>query len=368
MDIENENNEIEQPEGGDTAGNDSANTGQHNEISNQGEANTESETSGFTAYSNETAFVMQAYENLRTEVKKLIIGNNQLIELTLVGLLSGGHVLIEGVPGVAKTLLSKLLARSIGIDFQRIQFTPDLMPSDLLGTSVFNLKESEFEFKKGPIFSNLVLIDEINRAPAKTQAALLEVMEEKQVTIDGTTYAMSLPFFVIATQNPIEHEGTYRLPDAQLDRFLFKLNAPHPSLEDEKAILERFKNQFNIKISEEQVNTVVQPADISKCQSIIEDVHIKSELIDYIAQIVHETRNHGEIYLGASPRASLSILRTAKGIAAIRGRNFVTPDDIQHVCGPVLNHRIILTPEKEMSGGTRTEVIKEILKDIEVPR
>lgn len=316
----------------------------------------------------DTSPVLRTYENMKAEIKKLIIGNETLLELTLIGMLSGGHILIEGVPGVAKTLLSRLIARTIGINFQRIQFTPDLMPADLLGTSIFNIKESEFEFKQGPIFSNLILIDEINRAPAKTQAALLEVMEEKQITIDGTTYPMSLPFFVIATQNPVEHEGTYRLPDAQLDRFLFKLKVPHPSLEDEKAILNRFKNQFNSKKSEEEVNKVVEPEDILACQKIIEQVHIKDELIDYIARIVHETRNHGEIYLGASPRASLSILRTAKGIAAMRGRDFVTPDDIQHVCISVLNHRIILTPEKEMSGGTEAEVIKSILKEIEVPR
>ena len=315
-----------------------------------------------------TEFVSETFNKIKSEIQQLIIGNDQLLELTLIGLLSGGHILLEGVPGVAKTLLSKLLARSIGVDFQRIQFTPDLMPSDLLGTSVFNLKESEFEFKKGPIFSNLILIDEINRAPAKTQAALLEVMEERQITIDGHTYPMSPPFFVIATQNPVEHEGTYRLPDAQLDRFLFKLKVPHPSLEDEKAILERFKSNFNLKASEENVKAVIAPEDIAECQSTIEQIHIKSELIDYIARIVHETRNHGEIYLGASPRASLSILRTSKGIAAMRGRDFVTPDDIQHVCISVLNHRIILTPEKEMSGGTEAEVINSILKEIEVPR
>lgn len=315
-----------------------------------------------------TDFVSHTFNKIKSEIQQLIIGNDQLLELTLIGLLSGGHILLEGVPGVAKTLLSKLLARSIGIDFQRIQFTPDLMPSDLLGTSVFNLKESEFEFKKGPIFSNLILIDEINRAPAKTQAALLEVMEERQITIDGHTYPMRPPFFVIATQNPVEHEGTYRLPDAQLDRFLFKLKVPHPSLEEEKAILERFKSNFNLKASEEKVKAVVTAEDIAECQSIIEQVHIKSELIDYIARIVHETRNHGEIYLGASPRASLSILRTSKGIAAMRGRDFVTPDDIQHVCISVLNHRIVLTPEKEMSGGTEAEVVNGILKEIEVPR
>ena len=316
----------------------------------------------------DTAFVQSTIERITAEVNKLIIGNETLLELTLVGMLSGGHILLEGVPGVAKTLLSKLLARSIGINFQRIQFTPDLMPSDLLGTSIFNLKESEFQFKKGPIFSNLILIDEINRAPAKTQAALLEVMEERQVTIDGHTYPMSQPFFVVATQNPIEHEGTYRLPDAQLDRFLFKLQVEHPSFEDEKAILDRFKSTFNLKTSEEKVEAVVNPEDVEKCRQIIEQIHIKDELIDYIAKIVHETRNHGEIYLGASPRASLSILRTAKGLAAMRGRDFVTPDDIQQVCIPVLNHRIILTPEKEMSGGTEKEVINSIIKEIEVPR
>ena len=316
----------------------------------------------------DTAFVQSTIERITAEVNKLIIGNETLLELTLVGMLSGGHILLEGVPGVAKTLLSKLLARSIGINFQRIQFTPDLMPSDLLGTSIFNLKESEFQFKKGPIFSNLILIDEINRAPAKTQAALLEVMEERQVTIDGHTYPMSQPFFVVATQNPIEHEGTYRLPDAQLDRFLFKLQVEHPSFEDEKAMLDRFKSTFNLKTSEEKVEAVVNPEDVEKCRQIIEQIHIKDELIDYIAKIVHETRNHGEIYLGASPRASLSILRTAKGLAAMRGRDFVTPDDIQQVCIPVLNHRIILTPEKEMSGGTEKEVINSIIKEIEVPR
>lgn len=316
----------------------------------------------------DTGFVQNVYNRINNEVKKLIIGNNELLELTLVGLFSGGHILLEGVPGVAKTLISKLISRSIGIQFQRIQFTPDLMPSDLLGTSIFNLKESDFQFKKGPIFSNLVLIDEINRAPAKTQAALLEVMEEKQVTIDGNTYPMQQPFFVMATQNPIEHEGTYRLPDAQLDRFLFKLKVSHPNLDEEKSILNRFKSNFNLRTTELEVNAVVQPEDVARCQQIIEQVHIKDELIDYIARIVHETRNHGEIYLGASPRASLAILRTAKGMAALRGRDFVTPDDIQHVCIPVLNHRIILTPEKEMAGGTENEVITSIIKEIEVPR
>lgn len=316
----------------------------------------------------DTAFVRSTYEKIRTELQKLIIGNEALMEFTITGLFTGGHILLEGVPGVAKTLLSKLLAKSLGVEFQRIQFTPDLMPSDLIGTSVFNLQSSDFVFKKGPIFSDLILIDEINRAPAKTQAALLEVMEEKQVTIDGETYQMGSPFFVIATQNPIEHEGTYRLPDAQLDRFLFKLNVGHPSLQEEEAILERFKEEFNHRVSEDSIQKVAQPEDIMKCHDIIQKVTIKRDLINYIAKIVHETRNHGEILLGASPRASLSIMKTAKGFAAMRGREFVTPDDIQKVCEPVLNHRIILSPEKEMAGGTAKEVVKSILKDIEVPR
>lgn len=313
-------------------------------------------------------YVSNTYQAITNELSKVIIGNKALMQLTITGLLTGGHVLLEGVPGVAKTLLSKMLAKAIGIDFQRIQFTPDLMPSDLIGTSVFNLKDSDFNFKKGPIFSDLILIDEINRAPAKTQAALLEVMEEKQVTIDGNTYPMNNPFFVIATQNPIEHEGTYSLPEAQLDRFLFKLIVGHPSLEEEQSILDRFKSQFNQKKSTDSVNSVVTPKDIIKCQEIIEQVEIKDELINYIAKIVSETRNHGEILLGASPRASLSILKTSKAMAALRGRGFVTPDDIQAVCMPVLNHRIALTPEAEMGGSTAKKVIKGIIKEIEVPR
>ena len=313
------------------------------------------------------AFVNTVFEKTKTEIQKVIVGNDELIQLILAGMFTGGHILLEGVPGVAKTLTAKLIAQCMHIDFKRIQFTPDLMPSDLIGVNVFNLQQSEFIFKKGPIFSNLVLIDEINRSPAKTQAALFEAMEEKQITVDGVTYELGKPFFVVATQNPIEQEGTYKLPEAQLDRFLFKLKVSYPSLENEVDILERFKDDFSNDKSA-KVESVISPAEIEKCYSIIEKIHIKSELIHYIANIVNETRNNGSLFLGASPRASMAILKTSKAIAALRGRDFVTPDDIQTVCFSVLNHRIILSPEKEMEGVTIDLVIKEIIKKIEVPR
>lgn len=312
--------------------------------------------------------VQELYESIKAEIQRVMVGNDILLKYTLSGILTGGHILLEGVPGVAKTLLARLVSKCLGARFQRIQFTPDLMPSDLLGTSVFNMQESNFVFKKGPIFSELVLIDEINRAPAKTQAALLEVMEERQVTVDGESYNLGPSFFVIATQNPIEHEGTYPLPDAQLDRFIFKLKVGYPSLEDEQVILKQFQNTFNTVDAESQVETVARPEAILACRKVIEKVHIKPELIQYIAQIVHGTRNNGDLYLGASPRASLAILKTAKSLAAMQGRGFVTPDDVQKASIPVLNHRIVLSPEKEMAGGTEEAVIKSIIKNIEVPR
>ncbi len=308
-----------------------------------------------------------AIHNVKSEIGKVIIGQDEAIELMLAGLLSDGHVLLEGVPGIAKTLLAKLLARCLSVHFSRIQFTPDLMPTDVTGTTVFNLQKSEFNFNKGPVFSNFVLIDEINRAPAKTQASLFEVMEERQVTVDGQTHEMIFPFFVIATQNPIEQEGTYKLPEAQLDRFIFRIKMEYPSLEQEKLILQRFSEDFKLK----QVNSVVPvmtPGEISKFQSLIEKVHIKDELIDYIAKIVYATRNHGSIFLGASPRASLSVLKASKAIAALSGRSFVIPDDIRRVALPVLNHRILLTPEKEMDGTTPENIINEITQNLEVPR
>ncbi len=311
--------------------------------------------------------ISEAAEKIRDEIHKVIIGQDDMIDLLMVGFLAGGHVLLEGVPGIAKTLTAKLLAQSISVDFSRIQFTPDLMPADIIGTSVFNMKTSDFNFNKGPIFSNIVLIDEINRSPAKTQAALFEVMEEKQITVDSETYIMDEPFFVIATQNPIEQEGTYKLPEAQLDRFLFKIKLTYPTYEEEREILHKFKEDFEISIKT-KVNPVISAKDITELKKLIEKVHIKDSLVDYIAQIVDNTRNNGDLFLGASPRASLAMMKTAKTLAAIKHRDFVTPDDIQTVAYPVMNHRLLLSAERELEGTEVEDVIKDIIKKIEVPR
>ncbi|MCY7410010.1 MAG: MoxR family ATPase [Chitinophagales bacterium] len=311
--------------------------------------------------------ISSAVDRIRNEIGKVIVGQDDMITLFITALFAGGHILIEGVPGIAKTLAAKLLAKTLSVNFSRIQFTPDLMPSDVIGTSVFNFKNSEFTFNRGPVFSNVVLIDEINRSPAKTQAALFEVMEEQQVTVDGTTYFLEFPFIVIATQNPIEQEGTYKLPEAQLDRFLYRLRIHYPSLDEEKQILQRFKEDFgNRKMNE--VQKVFSAEEIRECRKLVEQVLIRDELLDYIANIVHQTRNHGDLFLGASPRASLAIMRSAKAIAAINGRDFVTPEDIQFVSYPVLNHRIILTPEREMEGMEPEDVVKDIIQKIDVPR
>ncbi len=323
--------------------------------------------STFSAPRVELQQLEETVNKIKTEVQKVVIGQEMMIDLVLTSILTGGHILLEGVPGIAKTLTAKLIARSLSVGFSRVQFTPDLMPTDLTGTNVYNLKTSEFSFNRGPIFSNIVLIDEINRAPAKTQAALFEVMEEKQITIDGKTYKMEFPFIVLATQNPIEQEGTYRLPEAQLDRFLFRIKINYPTLENEKDILKRFKEDFNMEIAA-QVQPVVTREELQKCQDIIKSIYIKDELLDYIAQIVHQTRNSGDLYLGASPRASLAIMKASKAFAGINGRDFVTPDDIQAVAYPVLNHRIILTPEREMENVRAEDVIKQIINGIEVPR
>lgn len=311
--------------------------------------------------------VTDVVDKIKAEVSKVIIGQTEMVDLLMAAMFTGGHVLVEGVPGIAKTLTSKLMAQAFAVDYSRIQFTPDLMPTDVVGTTMYNLKTSEFTFNKGPVFSNIVLIDEINRAPAKTQSALFEVMEEYQVTMDGETYVMDQPFFVIATQNPIEQEGTYKLPEAQLDRFLFKINLHYPNLEEEKEILHRFKSDFKMR-QKEKVLPVCSAQDVKECQEIIEKVHIKDELLDYIAAIIHNTRNNGDLFLGASPRASLAIMKASKAVAAMAGRDFVTPDDIQYVADPVLNHRIILTPEREMEGYGANDVVQDIIKKIEVPR
>ena len=304
---------------------------------------------------------------VREEIGKVIVGQSKMIDLLITAILADGHVLIEGVPGVAKTLTAKLLSKVISVNFSRIQFTPDLMPSDVLGTSVYNVKKSEFEFRSGPIFSNIVLIDEINRAPAKTQSALFEVMEERQVTVDGTTYKLEPPYIVVATQNPIEHEGTYRLPEAQLDRFLFKIEVDYPNLEEETAII-RGHHQRKGAIPSNEVNSVLTAEQIKNYRNVVQQIHLEENIMRYISQIIHETRNNASLFLGASPRASLAILNSSKAYAAINGRDFVTPEDIKFVTLPVLRHRIMLTPDKEMEGITADEIVKQIVDKIEVPR
>ncbi len=311
--------------------------------------------------------VAEAADAVRREMGKVLIGQHDLVQQLLTGLFAGGHLLLEGVPGIAKTLSARVMAKSLQLSYSRIQFTPDLMPSDVTGTSIFNVKESEFVFKPGPIFGNVVLIDEINRAPAKTQAALFEVMEEQTVTVDGKTYPLPGPFLVLATQNPIEQEGTYRLPEAQLDRFLFRILLSYPGLEEEQQILKRFRDDFSNRLFE-QVQSILKAEDVLRLRALVEQVHIKDELLDYIAAIVHKTRNDSDLYLGASPRASLAILRAAKATAAIAGRDFVIPDDIREVTVPVLNHRIQLLPEREMEGLQTSDVIRRITESIEVPR
>ena len=304
---------------------------------------------------------------VKLELGKVIIGQQEMIELLIVSILANGHSLIEGVPGVAKTVTAKLLAKTMNVDFSRIQFTPDLMPSDILGTSIFNVKTSEFEFKKGPIFSNIILIDEINRAPAKTQAALFEAMAERQITIDGNKFEMQPPFLVFATQNPVEQEGTYRLPEAQLDRFLFKINVNYPTLEEEIQILENKHQQKNINV-EALIDSVLSAEQIASYQQVIKDIIVEDNLLKYIAAIVNNTRTNANLYLGASPRASIAILEASKAVAAINGRDFITPDDIKKVVGPILCHRIILTPEREMEGYTAEKMIKDLIQTIEIPR
>ncbi|MCZ4223807.1 AAA family ATPase [Pedobacter rhodius] len=309
----------------------------------------------------------EAVAQIRSVLGNIIIGQKQVIDFLIVGLLADGHILIEGVPGVAKTLSAKLLAKSINAAFSRVQFTPDLMPSDVLGTPIFNTKTGDFEFRKGPIFGNIILVDEINRAPAKTQSALFEVMEERQVTIDGTTYIMDEPFMVLATQNPIEQEGTYRLPEAQLDRFLFKIEVKYPSLEEETEILMAQHSLVNKTLLNE-VQPVLSVQQIQSARSIIRNLFVEPKLLEFIAKIVNETRNNPSLYLGASPRASLAIVHSAKALAAIQNRDFVTPDDIITVAVPVLAHRILLSPEKEMEGLTTTDIVNQIIKRMEIPR
>ncbi|WEK19088.1 MAG: MoxR family ATPase [Candidatus Pedobacter colombiensis] len=308
-----------------------------------------------------------AVEQIRQTLGSIIVGQKDTIDFLIAGLLADGHILLEGVPGVAKTLSAKLIAKSIDASFARIQFTPDLMPSDVIGTSVFDPRSASFEYRKGPIFGHIVLVDEINRAPAKTQSALFEVMEERQITVDGHTYLMDEPFMVLATQNPIEQEGTYRLPEAQLDRFLFKVEVKYPTLEEETAIL---LNQHQHKLDDElkAVKAILSIEQIKACRTIIRGLHVEPKLIEYVAKVTYETRTNKSLYLGASPRASLAMINGAKAFAAMQGRDFVTPEDIIKVAPPVLSHRIMLSPDKEMEGLTPNDIVAQILQKIEVPR
>ena len=309
----------------------------------------------------------EAVSSVRQQISKVIVGQDEMVRLIIAALLADGHVLIEGVPGVAKTLTAKLVARSLSVDFSRIQFTPDLMPADLLGTTVFNPSETSFTFRRGPVFSNIVLIDEINRAPAKTQSALFEVMEERQVTVDGATHKMQAPFMVLATQNPIEQEGTYRLPEAQLDRFLFKIVVPYPTEEEEFRMLQQF-HQLKDEDPLTSIEPVLTPVQIQSLRRTVKEIRIEEHLLQFISRFVNATRNEKDIYLGGSPRASLSIMNAAKAVAAMNGRDFVTPEDITELISPVLRHRIILSPEKEMEGVTEDTVLQQLLQTQEIPR
>lgn len=306
-------------------------------------------------------------QQVRNEIGKVIVGQDRMIDLLLVSMLANGHVLLEGVPGVAKTITAKLLAKTLDTGFSRIQFTPDLMPSDILGTLVFDVKKSDFEYRKGPIFSNIILIDEINRAPAKTQAALFEVMEERQITIDGEAHAMSLPFLVMATQNPIEQEGTYRLPEAQLDRFLLKIEIGYPELQDEIEIINREHHLLNVnKLAD--IRALISQAGIISFQALVRKVRVEPQIIEYIARVVVNTRQNAMLYLGASPRASIALLNASKAHAALRGRDFVTPEDIKDISYAVLGHRVVVAPEKEMEGITAGMIIRQIIESVEIPR
>lgn len=308
-----------------------------------------------------------AVQAIKSELRKVIVGQDEFVELLIAALLADGHVLIEGVPGIAKTVTAKLFAKVLETEFSRIQFTPDLMPSDVLGTSVFNMKSSDFEFKRGPIFSHVVLIDEINRAPAKTQAALFETMEERQATIDGHTYKLEAPFMVLATQNPIEQEGTYALPEAQLDRFIFKIKVNYPSLDEEVKIIESHHERKGTQ-PQTLINSILNTTSLAEYKAKTQLIIVEEKIIKYIAEIVTKTRNHPHLYLGGSPRASIAILNTSKALAAMNGRDFVTPEDVKRALNPVLNHRIILTPEREMEGMTAENVIEMIVQSTEIPR
>jgi MoxR-like ATPase len=296
-------------------------------------------------------------------VEKVIVGKRSQVVLSLVAWFCEGHILLEDVPGVAKTMLARALALSVGCSFKRIQCTPDLLPTDITGTSIFNQKMSEFEFRPGPVFAQLVLADEINRATPRTQAALLEAMAERCVTVDGVTHELRPPFLVLATQNPVDHEGTFPLPEAQLDRFLMRFSLGYPSMDEELRMLEMLQREHPIN----RLEPVVSAAELLDCQQAVREVYVDPKIRQYLMQIVHDTREQEDLALGASPRASIALFRTAQAMAAIRGRSFVQPDDVKRVAGPVLTHRLILRPESRLRKLTAEHVLNELVAEIAVP-
>jgi MoxR-like ATPase len=313
--------------------------------------------------------IRDLYLRICDEVAKIFVGQDELVEGTLVALFSGGHVLIESVPGLGKTLFVRTLGKILGCDFGRIQFTADLMPSDITGAPIFNMKSQEFEFRPGPVFTQLLLADEINRSPAKTHAALLEIMQEKRVTVDGKTHELDLPFLVVATQNPIESEGTYSLPEAQLDRFMFKLSAQYPSAQQEAEILAMHGGQVDLGLRlQSEIQRVTSPEEIQRITQTNASVRIDSSLIDYINRIVRLTREWPHFYMGASPRAGISLMQGARTLAAFYGRDFAVPDDVVQIALPVLRHRVMLTAEAEVEGQTVDQLLLDLIRTIEVPR
>lgn len=312
-------------------------------------------------------YLRERIDLLEKQIASVIVGQQRTVDLLLTAILADGHVLLEGVPGVAKTLLAKLTARLVDADFSRIQFTPDLMPSDVLGTSVFDMQGGKFEFHRGPVFANIVLVDEINRAPAKTQSALFEVMEERQATVDGTTYPMGMPYIVLATQNPVEQEGTYKLPEAQLDRFLMKITIDYPSAEEELEILTRHQQRHDF-LKLEAVKPVLSCTEVMELQQMASETFVDPSLLRYMVQIVQQTRQSKAVFLGASPRATVGLLRASKAYALLQGRDFVTPDDVKFVAPYVLQHRVILTAEAEMEGWSAVKAVHRLVDKVEVPQ
>jgi MoxR-like ATPase len=307
--------------------------------------------------------VTQTAKKIISNIEEVVIGKRQEIVLTLVAYFCEGHILLEDVPGVAKTILARSLSASVGCVFNRIQCTPDLLPTDITGASVFNPKTTEFEFRAGPLFTQILLADEINRTTPRTQAALLEAMAERSVSVDGHTYELKPPFMVIATQNPVDHEGTFPLPEAQLDRFLIRLSLGYPSHKDEGQMLERLRTKHPI----DSLKPVVSAAEVIACQKAIRDVHVDEKVRDYILNIVHATRDHQDILLGGSPRASIALYRASQALAGIRGHDFTTPDDVKRVAPPILSHRIILKPESRLRKITPPQVVEQILSEVAVP-